>query len=135
MRERYNTRHKELLLSFLEERKGQHVSTKDICAHFADPEIFISEATVYRLLKQFLEEGLVNKYVIDDKTPACYEYLDHRECDETDCFHFKCEKCGRLLHLHCDELSGVKDHLFKEHHLMLDSMRTVFYGLCEECRK
>ncbi len=134
MREKYRTKQKELLLDYLKERKSEHVNAKDICAHFDDCGYTIGCATVYRLLKQFTDEGLVNRYIIDDKAPACFQYIDRHECDEKECFHFKCEKCGKLIHLHCDELSGIRNHLMSEHHLSLDSMRTVLYGLCEECR-
>ena len=49
------------------------------------------------------------------------------------CFHCKCEKCGRLIHLKCEELSGIAGHLYSEHHFSLDPKRTVFYGICEKC--
>ena len=46
---------------------------------------------------------------------------------------YKCEKCGKLIHLHCDELEEIQTHILKEHRFKMDPMRTVFYGLCENC--
>ena len=66
---------------------------------------------------------------------ACFEYVgqDSHAPGEA-CFHLKCEKCGKLLHLHCEELDHIGGHLFEEHGFKLDPLRTVFYGVCEECR-
>ena len=44
-----------------------------------------------------------------------------------------CEKCGKLIHLHCEELEGIGEHLLKDHGFTLNSMRTVLYGICEDC--
>ena len=32
------------------------------------------------------------------------------------------------------ELDQIGGHLFKEHGFKLDPLRTVFYGVCDECR-
>ena len=79
--------------------------------------------------------GIINKYIIDSNSPACFEYMDeeiHR--DGEPCFHCKCEKCGKLIHLHCDEMIEIQSHMMEKHQFMLDPLRTVFYGICEECR-
>ena len=57
---------------------------------------------------------------------------DHADTDL--CFHCKCEKCGKLIHLHCDEIEEMQMHLFSEHRFKMNPMRTVFYGLCEQCQ-
>ena len=51
------------------------------------------------------------------------------------CFHCKCEKCGKLIHLECTELSLIGEHLREEHGFSIDHARTVFYGTCNECRE
>ena len=48
--------------------------------------------------------------------------------------HCKCEKCGKLIHLHCDEVESLKKHMMEHHSFEMDSLRTVFYGICNECR-
>ena len=74
------------------------------------------------------------KYIIDTNSPACFEYTgadSHAHGDA--CYHLKCEKCGRLIHLSCDEMGCMGSHLLTEHGFKLDPRRTVFYGLCSEC--
>ncbi len=132
---KYRTRQREELLSYLETVPGVHLTVSDICAALAQSGSGMGQTTVYRQLESLLEEGLVNKYSLDQKSPACYEYipLDSHVC--TQCFHCKCVRCGQLYHLHCQELESIAHHLKEEHHFYMDPRRTVFYGLCEECQE
>jgi Fur family ferric uptake transcriptional regulator len=45
----------------------------------------------------------------------------------------KCEQCGKLIHLNCDEINAFFEHVSEEHGFVLDPKRTVFYGICNEC--
>ena len=132
----YKTRHKEELAAYLRTIPGQHVTAADIYDHFRREGKIIGTTTIYRQLERLVEDGLVNKYIIDAGSPACFAYIAERDqsCVET-CFHCKCEKCGVLIHLHCDELEMIQNHLRQEHGFILNPKRTVFYGVCEECRK
>lgn len=133
-RARYNTKQREMLLGYLETVPGVHITAGDVCEYLKKQGAPIGQSTVYRQLESLVDEGIINKYIIDGNSPACFEYVgaDSHE-DEGTCFHCKCEKCGRLIHLHCDELDGIHAHLYEEHRFKLDPMRTVFYGLCEDC--
>ncbi len=132
---KYRTKQREELLHYFETRPNVHTTANEVCGYFREKQIRIGQATVYRQLEQMVDDGILNKYIIDANTPACFEYVGREEHvhDEV-CFHCKCEKCGKLIHLHCDELNGIASHLDEEHHFLLDPKRTVFYGICEECR-
>ncbi|MCR5509703.1 MAG: transcriptional repressor [Lachnospiraceae bacterium] len=135
-RTKYNTKHRDRILRYLEGVQGKHITAADVCDHFRDQGDTIGQSTVYRQLERLVDEGVLNKYTIDINTPACFEYTGHEtNTDGEVCFHCKCESCGRLIHLHCDEISGLKMHLEAEHSFMLDPRRTVFYGLCEDCAR
>ena len=132
---KYKTRHSEEMLEFLETMQGKHVTVADVCEFFKGQGKNIGMTTVYRQMERMVDEGLVNKYVIDANTPACFEFTGAgSHCDSEVCFHCKCTKCGRLIHLDCDELRIMQEHLLGEHGFELDPQRTVFYGLCEFCR-
>ena len=78
----------------------------------------------------------MSKYIIDANSPACFEYVaEDVQHDKEVCFHCKCEKCGVLIHLHCEEIAEFVNHLREHHDFVLDPMRTVFYGLCSACRE
>ena len=66
----------------------------------------------------------------------CYEYLgSHGGGGGESCFHLKCGTCGRLIHLHCEEISDMREHLRAEHGFYWNPLGTVFYGECAECRR
>ena len=52
-----------------------------------------------------------------------------------DCFLLKCERCGRILHLDCAQLSPLYRHIREEHHFIINPRKTLLYGLCETCAK
>ncbi len=132
----YRTKQREALLGYLRTVPGQHITAGEICAHFAALGAPIGTATVYRHLESLVDEGLLSKYIIDSSSPACFEYVGEEiHSGEDACFHCKCEKCGALIHLHCEELSGLGEHLSMRHGFSINPMRTVFYGVCADCRR
>ena len=133
-RARYNTKQREILLNYLRTVPGEHITAADACSYFREQGTSIGQSTIYRQLESLVDEGVINKYIIDSNTPACFEYTGEDSHADTEiCFHCKCEKCGKLIHMHCDELEGIGQHLLEHHGFRLNPMRTVFYGLCEDC--
>ena len=131
---KYRTRHSEELIAYLQSIPGRHFTVSDVGDYFKGRGTPMGTTTIYRHLDRLVDEGLVNKYIIDATSPACFEYVGDAHTDtETVCFHCKCEQCGKLIHLHCFELEGIRAHLMAEHHFALNPLRTVFYGLCSEC--
>lgn len=131
----YKTRQQELLLSYLSRTQGSHFTADDVRAYFNHKNIQISLATIYRQLEKFVAGGSVHKYFIDEHSAACYEYSGETCTKLENHFHLKCEKCGKLIHLECGELSEIGSHLKNEHGFSLNPLRTVFYGVCADCAK
>ena len=133
-RSRYNTKQREILLGYFASVPGVHVTASDICGHFKAQGVAIGQSTIYRQLERLVTEGIIKKYNIDVNSPACFEYIEPEAAETTEiCFHCKCEKCGKVIHLHCDELNEIQAHLIAEHHFRLNPVRTVFYGICPQC--
>ncbi|MCR4946735.1 MAG: transcriptional repressor [Lachnospiraceae bacterium] len=131
---KYRTKQHRLLIEYLQTVPGMHITANDVCAYFEERGAGISKATIYRQLEGLVDEGIINKYIVDGSSPACFEYVGaHAHADKDICFHCKCEKCGKLIHLHCDELEEIQAHLYEKHRFKMDPVRTVFYGLCEQC--
>ena len=130
----YKTKQQELLLSYLREIQGQHFTAEDVRAHFEAKNISIGIATIYRQLEKLVNEGKIQKYFIDDHSAACFEYAGEECCKNDHHFHLKCELCGRLIHLECDDLEELGGHLKAEHGFVINPLRTVFYGLCTDCQ-
>ncbi len=131
---KYKTKQREMLLGYFETVPGIHVTAGDVCSYLRERGASIGQSTVYRQLENLVDEGIIKKYIVDVNSPACFEYVEPGSHGEGEiCFHCKCEKCGKLIHLHCDELEWMQSHLISEHRFQMDPTRTVFYGLCEQC--
>lgn len=130
----YKTKQMAELLSYLESVRGSHVTVSDICRHFSDQGITIGTTTVYRQLDRMVQQGLVAKYTVDATSSACFEYIGGKTDDKPTCLHCKCECCGRLIHLHCDEAINLGHHILEHHDFQINPLRTVFYGICSSCR-
>ncbi len=128
----YRTRQQEELLGYLKATPGEHHTVAQIRDHFSFSDRPIGTTTIYRHLERLVDDGSVKKYVLETGDCACYEYVQEAgNCGAH--FHCKCEKCGRLIHLDCDELCGIREHLKGRHGFIWDSGKTVFYGICENC--
>lgn len=131
MKSEYKTRQRVAILDFLKENSGAHLTASDISNHLTEQNIHIGIATIYRTLDKLCKEGVLRKFVIDERSGACYQYAENAECIEH--FHLKCMKCGALIHMSCDFLKKMEEHILGEHGFTVSSGKTVIYGVCSEC--
>ena len=131
----YKTKQRDFLLDFAKKMTGCHFTVEDAKNYCDEKNICISQATIYRCLDKMVGEHIINKYFLDDKSAACFEYVGDSEADLAEHFHLKCEVCGKLIHLECKDLEFIKKHLLSEHGFLLNSFKTVFYGICRECAR
>ena len=130
----YQTKQRDELLTYLESMSGQHITVNDVCEYFKAKGKSIGTTTVYRQLEKMVDQGIVTKYVIDAGSPACFEFVGaDSHHPNGSCYHCKCEVCGKLVHMHCDELPQMQQHIKEHHGFTINPMRTVFYGICESC--
>jgi Fur family ferric uptake transcriptional regulator len=88
------------------------------------------------LVDRLVEEGAVNKYMVDSVTGACYEFKGEHG-GESGYVHCKCEKCGKLVHLERKRIEAAMQSLSGsgvDGGFELDCARTLFYGICRDCR-
>lgn len=130
----YKTKQRAELLAYLKSMQGDHVTVNDICDHFKKDGINVGTTTVYRRLDDMIDEGVVAKYTIEGTSSACFEYIGEGH-QSGNCYHCKCKSCGKIIHLHCEEVEHLGAHLLSEHGFAMDPLRTVFYGLCADCQK
>lgn len=98
--------------------------------------VSIGIATIYRQLDRLVEEGAVNKYMVDAVTGACYEFKGEHG-GESAYVHGKCEKCGKVVHLGRKTIESLMRSISGAEPgggFELDCSRTLFYGICKDCR-
>lgn len=131
----YKTKQMKELLSYLKSVQGSHITVNDICAHFESEGITMGTTTVYRHLERMVQQEIVVKYVIEGTNSAYFEYIGEGTHGDTAAFyHCKCKRCGKLIHLQCHEVENLRRHVLERHDFEIDSLRTVFYGICGDCR-
>lgn len=132
MRSVYNTRQKREMLKFLQERKLQHFSVDEVVFEMQERGEKIGRTTVYRFLELLAEQGDVRKYQNAQGITQYQHVEDVSNCD--DHFHMMCKECGNLIHVDCNLMHSMAEHLFRAHGFMLDPRETILRGLCENCR-
>jgi Fur family ferric uptake transcriptional regulator len=121
-------------LEYLASLGGAHVTAAKIAEYFGKTKSSVGLTTVYRHLDKLAESGRVRKYFMGDDSSACYQYIsDSADCAEH--FHLKCDACGALVHLRCDVLDEIPEHVYEEHSFLIDKSKVVFYGKCADCLK
>lgn len=128
----YKTKQKELITQALQTFPNQHATAEDLLDYLKSNGKDIGFTTIYRNLDKLVNDGHVLKYTLPDGSKACYQYLT--QCDDEHIHsHVICTGCGKISHLECGAVDTLASHLLKEHSIILDTQKTVFYGLCKDC--
>lgn len=131
----YKTKQKNIILDFLKSLNGKPMSIQEICENLEKMSMSVGFTTVYRNLERLVKEGKMKKYNIDNGRISYYQYVDEGEIDKNLFFYLKCEICNKLINFKCTKLENIQNHLLKEHNFDINSVKTVFYGKCNECKK
>ena len=129
----YSTRQKREMLRFLKERSMCHFSVDDVVFEMQDRGEKIGRTTVYRFLEQLAEQGSVRKYQSVQGVVQYQHVEDASRCDGH--FHMMCSRCGNLLHVDCEQMRAMAEHLMREHGFELNPRETILVGLCGACRE
>lgn len=127
----YKTKQKELILECIRMHQGSFITIKDIVAALKDQNAKVGTATIYRNLDKLEEEGIIVRSTIEGIDGICYRFLPHAPEDVY--FFLKCESCGDLSPIDCHELQKLYEHVIEHHHVRINPVKTVLYGLCESC--
>ena len=125
--ETYNTKQKEMILSII--KKKNHPFTIKELYQELNGEVGLT--TIYRLIDKMLFENKLNKSISHDNI-TFYELL--KECQEENHFYLKCTKCRDLVHIDCDCIEGLFNHITKEHQFKPDKEHIIIEGTCQKCQ-
>ncbi|NIV82898.1 MAG: transcriptional repressor, partial [Gemmatimonadetes bacterium] len=86
-------------------------------------------ATVYRVLTQFEQAGLVKRHHFDGER-AFFELDEDKHHD-----HMVCVRCGRVEEFFQPEIERLQEDVARRHRFKLTEHRMELYGLCADCQK
>ena len=132
---KYQTEQKKLLLAFLKAHSDRQFSAEELAQIFEGDEgaPAMGKSTVYRLVVQMTEEGMLRRFPKTEGRGWLYQYHQAHDCKGH--LHLKCTGCGALLHLECGMGSELLSHIESTHQFKVDNTASVLYGLCASCRK
>lgn len=128
----YNTKQKTAIMQCIKSVKNKHFTVDSLCETMLKNGETVGRTTIYRFLENLSKDGILRKYAASQGESVCYQYVaDQGNCSEH--FHLKCEKCGSLIHMECDEMCELVHHIKSHHGFLLNPLKTVIYGVCEDC--
>ena len=116
------------ILQILESGAVQHVSAEDIYKQLLRNGEEIGLATVYRVLTQFEQAGLVTRRNFEGGH-SVFELSSDVHHD-----HIVCVKCGRVEEFADDEIERRQQEVANDMGYELTDHDLNMYGLCPDCR-
>ena len=126
---KYMTRQRKILLSFLSAHADRQLSARQIAESLQEENISVS--AVYRNLAELANEGKVRKISKSKSREIFFQYTDNEAC--RDCLHLYCKSCGRTYHMDTKEADSLVENLARNEGFAVDKTATVLYGTCEDC--
>ena len=130
----YTTASRTKILEYLKKNGDRTVNVNDISNYLKENKSEVNITTIYRYLDKLAKEGTVIKYVAEKGNQAVYQYVEQgHHCDEH--LHLKCVKCGCIIHLECDFMREIAEHIKKDHGFELHCKNSIIYGMCSKCQE
>ena len=123
---KYNTKQKDIILDIIKKQKKEF-TIKDIYSTIKDS---VGLTTIYRLVDKLVLDGVLNKTIESDNT-TYYQYLE--KCDNENHFYLRCDKCGDMIHVDCDCIDELSNHINNEHKFKLNKEKIIINGICNKC--
>ena len=131
---KYNTLQREELIEFMSKHRASAYTVKEI-ADLMKQDSSIpkppGESTVYRLIKDLVENGEVKRTVRGNSRTFVYQLTDGETCHNH--LHMKCVTCGKLYHMDDESSRELVERILKEDSFEIDSS-AVLPGKCGGCR-
>ena len=116
------------ILEILEQNRMRHVSAEDVYKVLLSQGEEVGLATVYRVLTQFEQAGLVTRHHFEGGM-SLFE-LDQGEHHD----HLLCVKCGRVDEFVDDVIEERQARVAEKSGYKMTDHSLVIYGICEACR-
>lgn len=107
----------------------RHMTAEDVFRVLLEDRSEIGLATVYRVLTQFEQAGILTRSQFDTGK-AVFELNDGDHHD-----HMICTNCGSVTEFTDTDIEKRQHKVAKDHGFILESHAMVLYGICSDCQK
>jgi Fur family ferric uptake transcriptional regulator len=117
------------ILALLEENKVRHVSAEDVYKALLESGEDLSLATVYRVLTQFEQAGLVTRHHFE----GGHSVFELNQGEHHD--HILCVKCGRVDEFVDKVIEERQQKIAAEKGYNMTDHSLYIFGICSACQK
>lgn len=114
------------ILTILQQPTNQHISAEDVYKILLEQHEEIGLATVYRVLNQFDDAGIVTRHHFEGGK-SVFE-LSHKQHHD----HLVCLKCGKVIEFEDEVIEQRQSDIAKSHKVRLTNHSLYLYGECED---
>lgn len=115
------------ILELFEKSEERHLSAEDVYKVLLNAGDDVGLATVYRVLTQFEDAGLLVRHHFESGK-AVFELNkgDHHD-------HIVCVKCGRVEEFYDEEIERRQEEAAKSRGFKMQEHSLMIYGICDKC--
>jgi Fur family ferric uptake transcriptional regulator len=117
------------VLEVLETEGARHMSAEDVYRHLQEAGEDVGLATVYRVLTQFENAGLVTRHHFE----GGHSVFELNQGSHHD--HILCVKCGRVDEFVDEVIEARQDAIAERLGYSMTDHCLYIYGICAECQK
>jgi len=110
------------ILSLLQHPDNQHISAEDLYRKLLEQEDEVGVATVYRVLNQFDDAGIVTRHHFEGGK-SVFELANQYHHD-----HLVCLTCGEVIEFNDDLIEKQQMLIAEEHGIKLTNHSLYLYG-------
>ena len=125
-RDSYKTKQKEKILEEIK-LMNHEFTIKDLYNRL---NYEVGLTTIYRLVDKLVNDKVLTKYISNNNI-TYYEYLN--KCNQENHFYLKCNICYSLIHIDCDCIKELENHILKEHKFNMNHENIIINGICKKC--
>ena len=118
------------ILELLEGAEMHHMSAEEVYKALIEQGEDVGLATVYRVLTQFEQAGMVERHNFENNL-SVFEITQDEHHD-----HLVCDVCGKIIEFHNTTIEEQQIKVAAEYGFKLSGHSLVLYGICnnQECR-
>lgn len=117
------------ILQILESSENKHMSAEDVYKALIEADEDVGLATVYRVLTQFEDAGLVMRHHFEGGHSVFeLDSVDHHD-------HIVCNKCGKVEEFFDEVIENQQEQIAEKFGFKITDHSLYLYGLCPQCQE
>ena len=130
----YRTEQKTCLLKFLKAHSREPMTIHEMYRRMgqdASLGAIPGESTIYRLIRQLTDAGIVRKSMHTEQRETFYSYVS--PTDQNAGLYLRCKICGQLHPMQTEYSEQIVKQIKEQEHFAVDAIM-ILEGVCQDCQ-